>query len=219
MLPWRAADIVLRRRLFFECWRWVFAVIDFDSRSSRTPSATYLTRQHHDFWFQHHEGSAQCNAVNCKPHHFQSRVEFGAPEQFDEIHVGTGFLVHHHAHCHGACNRHCRNGVLLCLQSIKTRVARKSVSLCRGCAPVDRNPSGAGYFGADQQLEDRQRMNKAEESVVALRAENAEVVSQKGWLEKKVEELQERVKELAKAGSAKVPRIPRGAALKRSRLR
>ena len=65
----------------------------------------------------------------------------------------------------------------------------------------------------------RQRMNKAEEAVVALRAENAEVVSQKGWLEKKVEELQERVKELAKAGSAKVPRIPRGAVLKRSRLR
>ena len=65
----------------------------------------------------------------------------------------------------------------------------------------------------------RQRMNKAEESVVALRAENAEVVSQKGWLEKKVEELQERVKELAKAGSAKAPRAPRRAALKRTSLR
>ena len=65
----------------------------------------------------------------------------------------------------------------------------------------------------------RQRMNKAEESVVALRAENAEVVSQKGWLEKKVEELQVRVKELAKAGSAKAPRAPRRAALKRTTLR
>ena len=65
----------------------------------------------------------------------------------------------------------------------------------------------------------RQRMNKAEESVVALRAENAEIISQKGWLEKKVVELQERVKELAKAGSAKAPRAPRRAALKRTSLR
>ena len=65
----------------------------------------------------------------------------------------------------------------------------------------------------------RQRMNKAEESVVALRAENAEVVSQKGWLEKKVEELQVRVKELAKAGSTKAQRSPRRTALKRTTLR
>ncbi|BEU98838.1 DNA-binding protein (plasmid) [Acidovorax sp. DW039] len=65
----------------------------------------------------------------------------------------------------------------------------------------------------------RQRMNKTEEALIALRAEHAQANSQKAWLQDKVAELQERVKELAKAGSAKAPRAPRRAAIKRSKLR
>ena len=83
--------------------------------------------------------------------------------------------------------------------------AKRQIEAARSELKEIRERSAAERTGRELEVASyRQRMNKAEELVAATKGELAEVRAQKQWLDGQVADLQERVKELAKVGVARI---------------